>query len=434
MSTQPPSGGELPYGCTYLSKSPLFDLEHIADSPVAVSLDFDTDSHALLSLDQPERAPGNPLLDENESRYLHGFFDDEQSNGLGTVSFGEGHFEGDFFQNLPPNFLGTASHFGQPPAPSLAHTHSIPGMEFVDMSPTMMMPPPSRTNFQHAVENQLARGVSQTESVQRNGLMNLSVGQHQPMDEFLRDGKRISQSDPNSAFGPTSWMHPDPSAQTMQRTNQAPIDIQYGSDMRFGSGQSFVSLSERETSEALDRERMKYMDCLEMSQSAAPSPPSTGLNGNTLALNLRTRVPPAPVEAGDDADNVPTASEKTVKKRKHNGDDNTTHPPTENGGAGKRRKSSVARAAKQPRETLTKEQKQMNHIKSEQKRRAVIKKGFNGLGILVPGLRTKDGHTFSKSTMLDIATKWIVDLQEGNEQLKELSGSAARDIVQTRRQ
>ncbi len=80
----------------------------------------------------------------------------------------------------------------------------------------------------------------------------------------------------------------------------------------------------------------------------------------------------------------------------------------------KRRRSSAV--AKAPRENLSDEQKRENHIKSEQKRRSLIKTGFDDLCLLVPGLQ---GGSVSKSVMLTVAGDWLEDLLKGNKRLKD---------------
>jgi hypothetical protein len=70
--------------------------------------------------------------------------------------------------------------------------------------------------------------------------------------------------------------------------------------------------------------------------------------------------------------------------------------------------------AKPSRENLSEEQKRENHIRSEQKRRTLIKEGFDDLCELVPGLK---GGGFSKSTMLTMAAEWLEELLKGNEAL-----------------
>ncbi|KAF3482803.1 uncharacterized protein GIQ15_02127 [Arthroderma uncinatum] len=70
---------------------------------------------------------------------------------------------------------------------------------------------------------------------------------------------------------------------------------------------------------------------------------------------------------------------------------------------------------KASRENLSEEQKRTNHILSEQKRRNLIKQGFDDLCSLVPELK---GGGYSKSTMLTQAGDWLADLLAGNELLK----------------
>jgi hypothetical protein len=79
------------------------------------------------------------------------------------------------------------------------------------------------------------------------------------------------------------------------------------------------------------------------------------------------------------------------------------------------RKSKVQQGAKPARENLTEEQKRSNHILSEQKRRNLIRQGFDDLCTLVPGLK---GGGFSKSAMLTQAADWLEEILRGNEILK----------------
>lgn len=80
----------------------------------------------------------------------------------------------------------------------------------------------------------------------------------------------------------------------------------------------------------------------------------------------------------------------------------------------KRRKSQASSNSKAARENLTDEQKRNNHILSEQKRRNLIKQGFEDLHILVPELRSGN---FSKSNVLVEAAVFLENLVMGNEEL-----------------
>ncbi|KKY22466.1 putative hlh transcription [Diplodia seriata] len=71
------------------------------------------------------------------------------------------------------------------------------------------------------------------------------------------------------------------------------------------------------------------------------------------------------------------------------------------------------------RENLTEEQKRSNHILSEQKRRNLIKQGFDEMNELVPGLKAGG---FSKSSTLMEGAKFLEDLIVGNQILRQALG------------
>lgn len=81
--------------------------------------------------------------------------------------------------------------------------------------------------------------------------------------------------------------------------------------------------------------------------------------------------------------------------------------------AASRRKSTLAEV-KAPRQNLTEEEKKLNHIRSEQKRRNQIKEGFANLTEMMPD-KTIGA---SKCAILSSAVDWLADLIEGNEALR----------------
>jgi hypothetical protein len=100
--------------------------------------------------------------------------------------------------------------------------------------------------------------------------------------------------------------------------------------------------------------------------------------------------------------------------------------------AGKARKASVddenvkkkrgsTSAPRPQRENLTEEQKRDNHIKSEQKRRNLIKKGFSDLHELVPELRN---GSLSKSSVLMEAANYLEKLLADNEKYAQIIASS----------
>jgi hypothetical protein len=85
----------------------------------------------------------------------------------------------------------------------------------------------------------------------------------------------------------------------------------------------------------------------------------------------------------------------------------------------KRRQSSISNSNKAPRENLTEEQKRSNHIQSEQKRRNLIKQGFDELHVLVPELRAGG---LSKSMVLTEAANYLDQLITANNEARRRFG------------
>lgn len=70
---------------------------------------------------------------------------------------------------------------------------------------------------------------------------------------------------------------------------------------------------------------------------------------------------------------------------------------------------------KAPRQNLTDDQKRNNHILSEQKRRDLIKQGFEQMYVLIPA--TKAAGT-SRSQQLNVCAEWLERLASGNLRLR----------------
>ena len=94
----------------------------------------------------------------------------------------------------------------------------------------------------------------------------------------------------------------------------------------------------------------------------------------------------------------------------------------EDSSSSKKKRASAA-ASKLARENLSEEQKRSNHILSEQKRRNLIKRGFDDLHDLVPEIRNGG---LSKSSVLMEAANFLDKLISDNGELRKvLSGEAA---------
>jgi hypothetical protein len=192
------------------------------------------------------------------------------------------------------------------------------------------------------------------------------------------------------------------------------VEIKWGTDSGF-TGEKFIAPPNTIPDNEIHEQFESYLVCLgtpETSQSTRSSTPVAS------ALNRRR------TDDGEDA---------KARKRRKNGikeelDEDTASSagkmsrkrrPKSLGGDGtpahKRRKSVGSAQPKTARENLTEDQKRENHIKSEQKRRTLIKEGFDDLNELVPDLR---GGGFSKSAILIMAADWLEDLLNGNKQLR----------------
>ncbi|KAM0325438.1 hypothetical protein ACHAQA_007424 [Verticillium albo-atrum] len=448
----------------------------------------------------PEPAPGAPLLSDNDSKMISSFFDDMTADHYNVPSFGEGLNYSDAWLSLPPQFMGTSTSLGQPSLgpPLSSPGHDMHHQDFADLMPlgSAMMPPPPPPPHSHqhqhmmshprpSVEQQASPDVLAAATLLQNGSssrhhfpntggpmfspqqrgMPSPLGphgghlRHQPLDDFKRAERTNGfadngMEDPHVAmfsdlvFGP-SPAAPSRPAPPPPRANHVPMEMQWGSDARFSSrSHSFIPDSVGETYDALSKNQLRTMECLEPNRSASNTRPSSPLaNGESSGIYVKK----APESATSRLEDVPEGPPRKRRKsrsakeeaddedsddaeppfkgaRRRKGKENATSSgapplPTENGSAGRRRKS--ATGPKPQRENLSEAQKRENHIRSEQKRRTLIKEGFDDLCELVPGLK---GGGFSKSTMLTMAADWLEDMLQGNEkitaQLDKLEGRA----------
>ncbi|KAF4450988.1 bhlh family transcription factor [Fusarium austroafricanum] len=429
-SSQPPSDAFMPFG---------YSFDPNQDPPIN---------------DPPEPAPGAPLLTDTDNRFLSDFFNNIDADHYSVPSFGEGLNFSDTWLDLPPQFMGSSTSFGQQPGSSLGEP-SAQGLshglnEFHGMTPlgSSMMPPPPHppSHLQHQTEHRhtpddvlnaaatlLQNGPNQRQS--SNGIdtslqrhpIGPPVGhlRHQPIEEFQEEHRRSVAASEQEHY--PDWMM----VPHEKRQHRAPpAEYQWGSDANFNRIQGYATNSEKETTQSLTKEQLKVLECLEPSKSADNTRPSSPLQ--TKAPLPHSRL--AELTKGQDADTPPrkrrksrnskdvpdeetqeAGTPKPVRRRKPKAErvGSITSAVADEAVGGKRRKS-AATNSKVARENLSEEQKRENHIKSEQKRRTLIKEGFDDLCELVPGLR---GGGFSKSTMLAMAAEWLEDLLKGNEAL-----------------
>ncbi|XP_044724563.1 helix-loop-helix DNA-binding domain-containing protein [Hirsutella rhossiliensis] len=387
-STQPESDPLLPFGYSVdPAQEPLFDA--------------------------PDPAPGAPLLSESDSKLLSSFFEDMTANQYNMPSFGEGLNFSDAWLDLPPQFMGTATSYGPHATPPLdPSVQQYPGASSsghpdrnIDlqrmMSGSHLMPPPPPPPHPQSFHQQHSDDVlnaaatllqngsaSRTSAPKSNDspLSRRSVGypvghlRHQPLEEFREENRRSS----------TGTEHDNTFAEW-----------------------GYTPETDKDSLEAMQQAQRKYLECLEVGKSATDPRPSSPTNGRAALDNRDSSIY---VKREEDPAAPPRKrrkSENSGWKRRSKAERTGSSPPADAAANGRRRKS-TANGAKPPRENLSEEQKRENHIRSEQKRRTLIKEGFDDLGELVPGLK---GGGFSKSTTLSMAAEWLEDLVRGNKTL-----------------
>lgn len=206
-----------------------------------------------------------------------------------------------------------------------------------------------------------------------------------------------------------------------QHPSRKARSLRWGSDASF-MDQGYLRPPDQPDEEQRTNDLLDNLGCLHPQSSAAntraPSPermigappPQCSFQGGTVPdenLQPRKRQRAFKEEGGDYSDDP----DPRPHSRKSRGSISK----------GRRVSTDVARKArlqsgsKATRENLTEEQKRTNHILSEQKRRNLIRQGFEDLCTLVPALR---GGGFSKSAMLIGAADWLEELLQGNDILK----------------
>ncbi|KAB5528160.1 BHLH family transcription factor [Coniochaeta sp. 2T2.1] len=415
----------------------------------------------LFSDPPPEPAPGPPLLSDIELRETNDWFQNLDAGNFNTfLDSGEGLNFTDDWLLLPPQYVGSTTSFGQQPntlpnaSPQGFAQSSFHHNSATPSSSTMPPPPIIPHQQQRFLEQEYSADVlAAATTLSQNGSMSqFSNGNngayfghgnmgthmpnlpHRPMNGQQSNNHQISHPqipDDHNLF--VNMLHGH-SPRPPSNPHKRPEEVKWGSDVSFGRD-NFTPRSEKETSEALEKERLTYMECLEVNKSAANTRPSSPVQTALKSpLKLKTREPIITVKEDPDgparkrrkskattdyaSDDSATNKTNSGIRRKRNtpvGMDSASPPASQSNG--KRRKSSgKGAAAKSARENLSEEQKRENHIKSEQKRRTLIKQGFIDMEALVPGMK---GGGFSKATMLTMATEWLENMMKGNEELRE---------------
>ncbi|KAJ5923899.1 hypothetical protein N7466_008086 [Penicillium verhagenii] len=376
----------------------------------------------------PALPPGPSLLDDNESNMLDNFFTTMNANNSFTNDFWvrTQHNKApglnfDWSDELPPTFEGSTTSLSQPSY----QQHSLG-------KPSMMAGNTAGTDIYAAasmlyqgdmngsdIGSALAQQVFGTQPLLNGAHMNGPHPRHNSQSASVAQVNTSSNNRLPTGYHTSEMLFDvrDP-IRADQHPSRKVRSLQWGTDISF-MDQGYVAPPDQPDEETRTRELLNHLDCFEPQTSAAntraPSPERMpGGHAHRSSIHSidtedvsqprkRQRIIKEYLSDDDDAKLPPRKSRtpSNTKVRRV-----STNAP---------RKASIQSNSKNARENLSEEQKRTNHILSEQKRRNLIRQGFDDLCSLVPGLR---GGGFSKSAMLTQAADWLEDIIRGNDILQ----------------
>jgi len=215
---------------------------------------------------------------------------------------------------------------------------------------------------------------------------------------------------PHIEINPFSDLHAYLQPQNAHTANTAPSLLSFGTDTNFApNGYHPPPLPAQMDKDSEIRSKIR---------TAFPKNESVA----TTAVNSPTEVKFEQEDASNDsspcteeAGSVSPGSGACLKRRIEEAEDfppaktrrtSRSHEPTA---------KSKKKTAAQKRDNLTESQKRENHIHSEQKRRNLIRQGFEELCALVPELKAGG---YSKSAVLVHTANYLDDLEKGNTRLR----------------
>ncbi|SLM35894.1 Myc-type, basic helix-loop-helix (bHLH) domain [Lasallia pustulata] len=466
-SSSPP----MPFGYSFHDGQDFPYHQPPAPAPGPALLD-DCESHML---DNFFDTIGSGTLDDNDY-FLDGL---QQPKGEAPSDFG-------WVEDLPPVFHGSTTSFTHPTNQlamvpqglsndiSIAgHRHTNTSQQGQIISPSAEMLAAASTLVQNGQLGMQNRGMvsdpyafrppESTGALRRGHSNRRSVGQT-PAGLYSGRPSVVSNRFPSNTqleagsivngenmSGCMFYGNPNQGSASHLRPTKA-ADIRWGSDASF-FGHGFVAPPNQETVEEVTNTLLHKMECLEPQPSAANTPPSSPIlrqRKRTDSVVNQDNFDDDPENGeGGDADEGSRARPKKRRKAKLKVEEDEGQPAM-SFRSRKRGKSvstkKIVRSRESPfmdttpkrersqsgeqksgRENLSTEQKRSNHILSEQKRRNLIKQGFDDLCMLVPELK---GGGFSKSAMLTQAADWLEALVQGNEKLKvQLAKLKERDSI-----
>ena len=376
---------------------------------------------SMTSLEHPlSRPPGSTT---RETTLAHDYTPEDANSG-GYGSFLEA-----------PDVLAAASslvHNRQHGHPNDLTNHSFPNSQAAHIEATTL---PLRYTHQYHGPDHLQSGlyfVDHPNGRLKDHEQSASVLSHE--DTVLRD----------IVLGP-SHSSEQSSAITIKH-----VDLHWGSDQSFFEN-GFVPPAHQISVERLTQSLLCKMECLEPQPSTNSTRPSSPLPAHppkrtwevNAADHIQMQIENGTIQAHDTAyvearsrakrrkgkvDRSVTISKEHGEMGRDDGlfvaSDSQTRDCSSTSSSIKRRspksqetpkRSMTSSEPRSGRTNLTPIQKRENHVRSEQKRREIIKQGFDDLVEMVPGLH---GGGFSKGAILNQAADWLEDLVQGNVQLR----------------
>ena len=383
----------------------------------------------------PAPPPGPSLLDDNESNMLDNFFTTLNSSHLdandswfggGAHDKGSGGFQLDWADELPPIFEGSTTSLSQPAMPFVSKDTNGPAN---DPAPSSDILAAASMLCQNGFNISNVGTTSSHQQFPENLLYSMPPPTTGP-GHVKRDSasyhslsrERLLQPQHTPVFSVEQSSPPDPNKTKRFRS------LRWGSDIGF-VGNGYVRPPNVPNEEERTQSLLAKMECLEPQTSTtntrAPTPERPEDAPHHDWMNASQPGPsetPATTDDGMSQKKRPKSQVKTEPES----DDPGTLPKvkrSKSSASGRARRSPSDNTSrrgrnpdKPPRENLTEEQKRANHILSEQKRRNLIKQGFEDLCSLVPELRNGG---FSKSAILVQAAEWLEGILKGNEELRQ---------------
>lgn len=205
----------------------------------------------------------------------------------------------------------------------------------------------------------------------------------------------------------------------------------FGTDNSFNNPAGFSGENGQDSDGLVSRQSKHDMEDSHFLLRSIVGVPEPVISPTAAHLPLAQGNAPSDDDKSEDATSEDESSDRPAKKRRRSKYKISKDNPRNGARNGKSRKSSLieesnkkkrasAAAQKLQRENLTEEQKRSNHILSEQKRRNLIKRGFDDLHDLVPEIRNGG---LSKSSVLMEAGNFLEKLIQDNNSFWQLAGS-----------